>query len=378
MPSIRSKEFLMIPGPTPVPDEILEIHGQQPLGHRSKEFASYVDRAVAGLKWLAETEAEPLLLTTSGTGAMDAAIANTINRGEKVLSLICGVFGERFAKIAEAYGAEVERHTVEAGKAIDPKEVEKLLAADKASEIKAVTVTHNETSTGVINDLEAISKIVKSHGALLLVDTVTSLGAAPVRMDAWNLDVVVAGSQKALMLPPGLAVIYLSEAAWKKSESCTNGRFYLDLARYKKSQEKSMTPFTPNVSLIIALVKSLEMMQETGKEEIYKRHQALRKTLRKALIELGLNPVVEEEHASPTITSIWPPEGISVSEIRERLKEDYRIVVADGQEHLKGKIFRIGHMGYVFDRDIGMTINALTNIFQSLKAKSPVGQKSAS
>lgn len=374
MSSIQPKEFLMIPGPTPVPDEILEIHGKQPLGHRSKEFALEVEKAIEGLKWLAETKSEPLILTTSGTGAMDAAIANTINRGEKVLSLICGVFGERFAKIAEAYGADVHRHSVEAGQPILPRDVEKLLSEDKGGSIKAVTVTHNETSTGVMNDLEAISKVVKKHGALLLVDTVTSLGAAPVRMDDWNLDVVVAGSQKALMLPPGLAVIYLSEAAWEKSASCTNGRFYLDLARYKKSQQKSMTPFTPNVSLIMALVKSLEIMKESGKDKIYERHLKLRDSLREAVIKLGLKPVVDDEHASPTITSIWPPEGVAVSDIRARLKDDYNIVVADGQEHLKGKIFRIGHMGYVFDRDIGMTVNALTNIFADLKSKSPVSR----
>lgn len=371
MTSIRPKEFLMIPGPTPVPDELLEINGRQPLGHRSSEFAQYVKSAVTGLQWLAETEADPLILTTSGTGAMDAAIANTINRGEQVLSLVCGVFGERFAKIARAYGAEVESYVVEAGQAIDPAEVEKILAKDTKKTIKAVTVTHNETSTGVINDLEAIAKVVKHHGALLMVDAVTSLGATRIAMDEWSIDILVAGSQKALMLPPGLAVIYFGKRAWHKYENCTNGRFYLDLMRYKKSQEQLMTPFTPNVSLVIALVKSLEMMQEEGKEAIYSRHVNLRDQLRSALTEMGLSKVVDDRHASPTITSIWPPEGVSVADIRAHLKNDYRIIVADGQEELKGKIFRIGHMGYIFERDMGMTIHALASIIKSI---SPVHQ----
>lgn len=367
MAAIRPKEFLMIPGPTPVPDEILEIHGRQPLGHRSTEFSGQVELAVQGLKWLGETESDPLILTASGTGAMDAAVANTINRGDRVLSLVCGVFGERFAKIAEAYGASVDRLTVEAGQAIDVESVKKALAADTGKEIKAVTVTHNETSTGVINDLESIARVVKAHGALILVDAVTSLGAAHLPIDKWKLDVVIAGSQKALMLPPGLAVIYFGKEAWKAYDQCNNGRFYLDLKRYKTSQDKNTTPFTPNVSLVMTLVKSLEMMKEEGREAIQKRHIEMRTMLREALIEMGLKPVVEEGNASPTITSVWPPEGVSVADIRARLKGDYAIIVADGQEDLKGKIFRIGHMGYVFPRDIGMTINALATIFKSLK-----------
>lgn len=372
MSPISPKEFLMIPGPTPVPEEILSLHGKQPLGHRSIEFSEYVQKAMDGLKWLGNTKEDPLILTTSGTGAMDAAIANTINPEDKVLSLICGVFGERFAKIADAYGAEVERYNVEPGQAIQASEVEKLLAQDKEKSIKAVTVTHNETSTGVLNDLESIAKAVKKHGALLMVDAVTSFGATNVDIDGWGLDVVVTGSQKALMLPPGLAVIFFSQKAWQRYNQCKNGRFYLDLGKYRKSQEKNMTPFTPNVSLVMCLVHSLKMMQEEGKKSLFERHTNLRDTLRRSLLEMGLKPVVEEENASPSITSIWPPEGVSVKDLRARLKNDYRIIVADGQENLKGKIFRIGHMGYVFDRDIGMTVKALEKIVNQL---SPVTQK---
>ena len=204
-----------------------------------------------------------------------------------------------------------------------------------------------------------------------MVDAVTSFGATNVDIDGWGLDIVVTGSQKALMLPPGLAVIFFNDRAWKKYDQCKNGRFYLDLARYKKAQEKDMTPFTPNVNLVMCLVKSLQMIKSEGKEAVFERHKRLRDTLRESLVEMGLKLVVDDSHASPSITSIWPPEGVEVAEIRKRLKEDYRIIVADGQEHLKGKIFRIGHMGYVFDRDIGMTVHALNKIISQLK---PVSQ----
>ncbi len=371
MSSIEPREFLMIPGPTPVPDAVLEVNAKHPLGHRSKEFSAFVRQTLEGLKWLGETKQEPLLLTSSGTGAMDAAVANTINRGDKVLSLVCGVFGERFAKICQAYGAEVERIQVPHGQPIDPAVVEERLRADKERTIKAVTITHNETSTGVINDLERIAKAINAHGALSLVDAVTSFGATRVPIDEWELDLVVTGSQKALMLPPGLAILFVSDKAWAATKNCTNGRFYFDINAYKKSQAQDTTPFTPNVNLIRALHESLSMMEKEGKDAIFARHVRMRDSLRRGLTDLGLSLMVDEQHASPTITSIWPPKGVDVPSIRASLKSDYKIVVADGQEELKGKIFRIGHMGYVFDRDIGMTLHALAEIVQRLRSTAP-------
>jgi aspartate aminotransferase-like enzyme len=356
------REFLMIPGPTPVPDRVLAAIAKHPIGHRSPDFSDILMESIAGLKWLGGTENEPLILASSGTGGMDGAIANTVNRGEKVLSLVCGVFGERFAKIAEAYGADVTRIKSEFGKPIDPQDVRDALAKDSNKEIKAVTITHNETSTGVINDLQTIAGIVKEHGALILVDAVTSFGATPVPIDEWNLDVVVTGSQKALMLPPGLGFAFVSEKAWKASESCTNPRFYLDFRKYLKSQRERTTPYTPNVSFVVGLCESIKMMKEEGKEEIFKRHIAMKETLRKGVRELGLKPCVDDAHASPSITSIYPPGSTDVPAIRKALKERFRITVADGQEELKGKIFRMGHMGYVFERDIGMALYALKEV----------------
>jgi aspartate aminotransferase-like enzyme len=363
---MQPREFLMIPGPTPVPDRVLEAVARHPIGHRTPEFSKLLRGAVDDLKWLGQTARDPYVITSSGTGAMEAAIVNTVNSGDGVLSLIVGVFGERWAKISEAYGAKVERVISEPGQPVDLVLLAEKLKKDKEQKIKVVTVTHNETSTGVINDLQAIAKLVRSHGALLIVDAVTSFGAVNLPIDEWQVDVLVTGSQKALMLPPGLGVIFFSERAWRVSENCKTPRFYLDLRKYKKSLEQDTTPATPNVSLVAGLRESLLMMREDGTEKIFARHLRLKEALRSGIKALGLKLFVADEHASPTITAILPPNGISVADIRKGLKEDFRILVADGQEELKGKIFRIGHMGYVFERDILMTLAALESVLRKL------------
>jgi len=363
---MQPRDFLMIPGPTPVPDRVLEAVARHPIGHRTPEFSKLLRGAVDDLKWLGQTARDPYVITSSGTGAMEAAIVNTVNSGDGVLSLIVGVFGERWAKISEAYGAKVERVISEPGQPVDLVLLAEKLKKDKEQKIKVVTVTHNETSTGVINDLQAIAKLVRSHGALLIVDAVTSFGAVNLPIDEWQVDVLVTGSQKALMLPPGLGVIFFSERAWRVSENCKTPRFYLDLRKYKKSLEQDTTPATPNVSLVAGLRESLLMMREDGTEKIFARHLRLKEALRSGIKALGLKLFVADEHASPTITAILPPNGISVADIRKGLKEDFRILVADGQEELKGKIFRIGHMGYVFERDILMTLAALESVLRKL------------
>ncbi|MBS2004137.1 MAG: alanine--glyoxylate aminotransferase family protein [Cyanobacteria bacterium SZAS LIN-5] len=355
---IQPREFLMIPGPTPVPDAVLESVARHPIGHRTPEFSKVVQDVIQDLKWLGKTENDVFVLTASGTGGMEAAISNTISPGDRVLSLICGVFGERWAKVAEAFGAEVERMTVEPGKAIDPKAVEAKLASAQPK-FKAVTITHNETSTGVINDLQALAAAAKKHSALSVVDAVTSFGAVDLPIDAWDVDVVVTGSQKALMLPPGLGIIFFGKRAWEAKANCQSKSFYFDLKKYKKSLDANTTPYTPNVSLFCGLATALKMMREEGTESIFARHMRLKQSLRAGLQAMGLELVVDEEAASPTITSIKPPADLTVDAIRKKLKERYKILVADGQEELKGKIFRIGHMGYVFERDVLMTLASL-------------------
>ncbi len=355
---IQPREFLMIPGPTPVPDAVLESVARHPIGHRTPEFSKVVQDVIADLKWLGKTENDVFVLTASGTGGMEAAISNTISPGDRVLSLICGVFGERWAKVSEAFGADVERFVVEPGNAIDVKAVEAKLASAQPA-FKAVTITHNETSTGVINDLKSISAIAKKHNALSIVDAVTSFGAVDLPIDAWDVDVVVTGSQKALMLPPGLGIIFFGKRAWEAKATCQSRSFYFDLKKYKKSLEANTTPYTPNVSLFCGLGTALKMMREEGTEAIFARHVGLKESLRAGLQAMGLELLVDESAASPTITSIKPPAGLTVDAIRKKLKERYRILIADGQEELKGKIFRIGHMGYVFERDVLMTLASL-------------------
>jgi len=353
---IQAREFLMIPGPTPVPDAVLEAIARHPIGHRSAEFSKVVEDVTANLKWLGQTESDVAVLTASGTGGMEAAISNTVSPGDKVLSLVCGVFGERWAKIAEAFGAQVERLKVAPGTAIGADSLEEKL---QSGSYAAVTITHNETSTGVINDLQKLVAVCKKHNVLSIVDAVTSFGAVPLPIDEWGVDVLVTGSQKALMLPPGLGIIFFGERAWAAKANCKSHSFYFDLAKYRKSTKENSTPFTPNVSLFCGLQASLKMIKDEGAESIAARHHRLRKTLRAGLEAMGLQLFVDESCASPTITAIKPPEGITVDAIRKSLKGQYRITVADGQEELKGQIFRIGHMGYVSDRDILMTLACL-------------------
>ncbi len=370
-----AREFLMIPGPTPVPDAVLEAVGRHPIAHRSADFSNMLRECVEGLRWLgADTQNDVFILTSSGTGAMEAAIANVVNAGDKVLSLVCGVFSERWAKICQAYGADVERMKFEPGEAYSVEAVRQRLSQDKDRSIKAVTITHNETSTGVINDLQQLAQLTHDHGALSIVDAVTSFGACPIAVDEVKVDLLITGSQKALMLPPGLAYIFVSPRAWEAQAKCKTRRFYFDLSKYRKSLDDNTTPFTPNVSLVAGMQVSLGLMRKEGLEHIFARHIRMKEMLRAGLTALGLELFVKGEHASPTITSILPPTAIPVDAIRKLLKERFRIVVADGQESLKGKIFRIGHMGYVFERDILMTLASLETALRELGHKCASGE----
>ena len=365
---MQDKSFLMIPGPTPVPESILVELARHPIGHRSKEFSDIFMSCIESLKWLGKTKnSDAFIYTASGTGAMEAAITNIISPGDKVLSLVIGVFGKRFGQIAQTFGAQVEVLIVEMGKVIDLKILEQKLQEDKNKEIKIVTVTHSETSTGAANNLEKIAKIVKNHGALLLVDAVTSLGCMNVEIDNWGLDIVISGSQKGFMIPPGLSFIYVSQKAWDFYKKSKCPKFYWDFGKHKKSLDEQTTPFTPNVSFICALKKAFEMMQKEGLENIIQRHDRLKTRLRTGLKELGLKLLTEDKDASSAITAIYPPDGVSVPDIRSAYKKDWDITVANGQDTLKDKIFRIGHLGFVSDRDIEMTLAVTGKVFKKLK-----------
>ena len=258
---MKDKQFLMIPGPTPVPESVLLAMAKHPLGHRSSEFSAIMKEVYQDLKWLFQTKEDVFVYTSSGTGAMEAAISNLVDPGDKVLSLVIGNFSERWAKIAEMRGADVERITAEWGQASDPAILKERLNQDINKEIKFVTFIHNETSTGVTNDVETISRIIREHGAISIMDGVTSVGAIPLKMDEWGIDVVVSGSQKGFMIPPGLAFLACSQKAWQAYENCKNPSFYFNFGAYKKSIAADTTPYTPNVSLIVALREALSMMK---------------------------------------------------------------------------------------------------------------------
>ena len=358
---MKEKLTLMIPGPTPVPERVLKALGKHPIGHRSQEFQAIVKRTTELLKWLHQTENDVLTITGSGTAAMEAGIINTLSKGDKVICGENGKFGQRWVKVAKEFGLEIIKIDAEWGKPLNPEDFKKILEEDKQKKIKAVILTHSETSTGVINDLQMISSHIRNHKkALSIIDCVTSIGACNVPIDEWELDIVASGSQKGYMIPPGLSFISMSKKAWQASEESNLPKFYLNLKSYKKSLLSNSNPYTPAVNLVFALDVSLKMMREEGLENIFDRHNRHKLAVSNAAKTLNLNLFADEEHLSPAVTAI-ATEGIDAEEFRKKIKNKFDILLAGGQDHLKGEIFRVGHLGYVNDRDIISVISAISN-----------------
>ena len=356
---MQDKLSLMIPGPTPVPETVLQAMGRHPIGHRSADFQKIVKRTTKQLQWLHQTTGDVLAITGSGTAAMEAGIINVLSKGEKVLCGDNGKFGERWVKLARAYGLDVQVIQAEWGQPLDPEAFRTALEADTAKAIKAVILTHSETSTGVINDLETIAKHARAHGtALTIADCVTSLGACNVPMDEWGLDVIGSGSQKGYMMPPGLAFVAMSERAWEAYGRSDLPKFYLDLGKYRKSARADSNPFTPAINLYFALEAALDMMQAEGLEAIFARHARHRAAAQAGMEAMGLPLYAAEGHGSPAITAV-APEGIDAEALRKAVKEKFDILLAGGQDHLKGKVFRIGHLGFVCDRDVLTAVAAI-------------------
>ncbi|HEY9887112.1 MAG TPA: alanine--glyoxylate aminotransferase family protein [Candidatus Obscuribacterales bacterium] len=353
------KFMLMIPGPTPVPESVLLAQAKHLIGHRSGEFSQIMAEVTAGLKWLHQTQNDVLMLTASGTGAMEAGIINVLSTGDRVLVGNNGKFGERWVEVCRAFGLQVDVIEAEWGKPLNPDDFKAALDADTEKTIKAVLITHSETSTGVLNDLQTIAAHAKAHGeALILVDAVTSLGACSVPVDEWGLDVVASGSQKGYMIPPGLGFVSMSDRAWQAYETSNIPKFYLDLGPYRKNAAKNTTPFTPPVSLFFALQVALKMMQAEGLENIFARHAKLQRATRAAMKALNLPLFAADEVASPAVTAVMP-QAVEAEQIRAVMRREFDIALAGGQDHLKGKIFRVGHLGFVSDRDILTAVAAL-------------------
>ncbi|MBG1263137.1 pyridoxal-phosphate-dependent aminotransferase family protein [Nostoc commune] len=356
---MKDKLMLMIPGPTPVPEAALLALAKHPIGHRTSEFSNILAEVTENLKWLHQTQSDVLTLNVSGTGAVEAGIINFLSPGDRILVGSNGKFGERWVEVGQAYGLNVEEVKVEWGKPLDPAVFAEKLQADTQKQIKAVIITHSETSTGVLNDLETINRHVKEHGeALIIVDAVTSLGAFNLPVDAWGLDIVASGSQKGYMIPPGLGFVSVSPKAWEAYKTAKLPKYYLDLGKYRKATAKNTTPFTPPVNLIVALHTTLRMMKEEGLESIFARHERLKNATRAAIQGLNLPLFAADSSASPAITAV-APQGIEPDKIRSVMKKRFDIALAGGQDHLSNKIFRIGHLGFVSDRDILSCIASL-------------------
>lgn len=354
---VRKPEILMTPGPTPVPAEVLLAQASPIVYHRGPGYGAVLRECTEGLQWLLGTRSDVLTFTSSGTGGMESAVANCFSSGDRVLVVSVGNFGRRFAKICNAYGLEVKLLDYEWGEVARASDV----AAALEPGIKGVLIQHSETSTGVVNDIEAVAAAVRDHPALLIVDTISGAGASPLRVDDWGIDVAIGGVQKAIMMSPGIAFVSVSEAAWREYERAKSPRFYFDWGMVKQAYDRRdpENPFTPAVSLYLGLQAALRMLREEGLENVYARHRLLSRAVKEACRALGLELVGEDPDRAVCVTAVRAPSGIDGDELTALVRERFGIVFAPGQDKWKGKIFRIGHLGYLDKTDVLQAMAAL-------------------
>ena len=356
------RQNLRVPGPTPVPDDILEAMSQPMINHRGPEFVELISRTTEQLKQVFMTRSDVYILTASGTGALEASIVNTLSPGDKVLAATAGAFGDRFTEIAKTYGAQVRELKFDWGAPVDPDAVRRALTDDPG--IKAVLVTHNETSTGITHPVEAIANVVKGEfDKLLLVDAVSSLGCVPLPVDGWRCDVVGTASQKGFMVPPGLAFVSVSEAGHAAQETAAMPRYYFDLQAAHRYLERGETPFTPNLTALYGLSLALDKLLGEGLENVYERHARIGRVTRDGIKSLGLELLAQDEvWASNTVTAVKVPEGIDGGKLVSLARAEHKVVLAGGQGKLTGKIFRIGHMGHVSQDDVEEVLDTLKTV----------------
>jgi aspartate aminotransferase-like enzyme len=351
-------EILMTPGPTPVPPTVLLAQASPLVYHRGPGYGDLLRDVTEGLRTLLKTKGDVLVFTSSGTGGLESAVANLFSPGDRVVVPVAGYFGERFAKIAEAFGLDVVRLEYEWGRAVPPEDVEKALAE---APTKGVLAQHSETSTGVIHDIEGIGRVTRKAGALFVVDVISSLGAVPYEGDAWGIDVAVGGSQKALSATPGVAFVSVSEAAWAATREAKNPRFYFDWAAYKASFDlpDPEAPWTPAISLMQGLREALRLYLVEGPEAALERHRLLSEATKEGIRALGLDLDGEHPERAWAVTAVRAPEGIDGNTLVAKVRSDHGIILAPGQGPLKGKVFRIGHLGNYDRFDILRCLAAL-------------------
>jgi len=365
------KNYLFTPGPVAVPEDVMLEMARPIIHHRTEEFETLFGEVREGLKYVYETKQEVFILASSGTGAMEAAVVNTLSRGDKVLVVNGGKFGERWGKISKTYGLEVVEIKVEWGYSVNPKEIEDHLNKDK--DIKAVMVQASETSTGVMHPTKEIAEITKKRDdVILIVDGITAVSVFPLPFDEYGIDVLVAGSQKAFMLPPGLSFAAMSEKAWKFYEKSDLPKFYFDFKSCQKNAEKNTTPFTPAVTLVIGLAMVLNNFRKQGLDKIHERHSKLSLATREAMQAIRLEPFVKDV-PSTALTVTYAPEEIGAKKVISGLKDKFGMTVAGGQDEAKGKIFRVSHIGYIDVADTLAYISAVESILRDLGHKFELG-----
>ncbi|MCX7957375.1 MAG: alanine--glyoxylate aminotransferase family protein [Endomicrobia bacterium] len=365
------KYFLLTPGPTPVPPEVAQAEAKPILHHRTSEFGKIFVEVIDGMKYIFQTKNDVLMVTGSGTAAMEASVVNLLSAQDEVLVASCGNFGDRWEKICQAYGVKVNKISAEWGNAVEPQEIQSALQRNK--NIKVVFTTHTETSTGVVNDIETIGRIVKDTSAVLVVDSVSGLVNQKLLTDEWYVDIAVTGAQKGLMCPPGLAFVTVSPKAWQLVEKSTLPKFYLDFKKMRKSIDNKETPFTPAVSLVVAIHKAIQNIREKTLEVIWQETEKLAVATRIAVKAMGLKIFCDERHISNVVTPISMPESIDGQKVVKIMREKFGISIAGGQDKLKGKIVRIAHMGYIDKFDLIVGISGLEIVLNELGFKVKLG-----
>ncbi len=358
------KNYLLAPGPTPIPERVSAILGQPIPHHRTPGFEKTFSETRDGLKWLFQTQQEVIMLTATGTGAMEAAVANLFRRGEKVITVNGGKFGERWTKIAKAYGLIAVEIKIAAGDAVDPNELEKICASN--TDAKAILFQASETSTGARMPVKSIVDLAKTRGMLSVCDAITALGVMDLPMDDWGIDVLITGSQKAMMIPPGLSFIAFSDVAWKKSESSDLPKVYFNLAKERDAHLTNQTAWTPAISLVMGLAESLRMMKEEGLPGLFRRHEVLASATRAGVKALGLE-LLAAKSPSPAVSAVRVPASVKEGgKIPKLMRDKYGVTIAGGQDELEGKIFRLSHFGYCSYFDITTALSCLELVLSEL------------